>query len=86
LKIFLPLRIKINILMGQIVIIVIVFGLALLILRLFGAWMLRIDELIAEQKKTNSLLIQGFNKVNKNIKQVGGIEETDSEISAETKN
>jgi Tfp pilus assembly protein PilN len=72
--------------MGQIVIIVIVFGLALLILRLFGAWMLRIDELIAEQKKTNSLLIQGFNKVNKNIKQVGGIEETDSEISAETKN
>ncbi len=85
-KIFLPLRIKINILMGQIVIIVIVFGLALLILRLFGAWMLRIDELIAEQKKTNSLLIQGFNKVNKNIKQVGGIEETDSEISAETKN
>jgi hypothetical protein len=29
--------------MGQIVVIIIVFGLALLILRLFGAWILRIE-------------------------------------------
>jgi hypothetical protein len=80
-KISLPLRVKIISLMGQIVIILIVFGLALLVLRLFGAWMLRIDELIDEQKKTNTLLVQGFNKVNENIKHVIKNEETETETN-----
>lgn len=65
--------------MGQLVIIIIVIGLSLLILRLFGAWMLRIDELISEQKRTNEILIEGFNKVNRNIKNEGGGQENDTE-------
>lgn len=68
--------------MSQLVVFVVIFILALLILRLFGAWMLRIDELIKEQKRTNELLIQGFNKVNQNIKKVGGIEENDTDTKA----
>ncbi len=66
-------KIKINILMGQIIIIVIVFGLALLILRLFGAWMLRIDEVIVELKGIRSELRN--NKQNSEIKTKDDIEE-----------
>ena len=33
-----------------------IVGLAIVVMRFIGAWMLRIDDVIAEQKKTNVLL------------------------------
>lgn len=59
--------------MGQLVIIIIVFCLALLILRLFGAWMLRIDEVIVELKGIRSELRN--NQQNSETKTQGGTEE-----------
>lgn len=63
--------------MGQIIIVVIVLGLVLLILRLFGAWMLRIDEVIVELKGIRSEL--------RNIQQNSETENKD-EIEAPNKN
>lgn len=59
--------------MGQLIIIIIVIGLSLLILRLFGAWMLRIDEVIVELKGIRSELRN--NQLNSETKTEGGIEE-----------
>ena len=45
-------------------VILLVFAIIIIITRLFGAWMLRINEIIVEQKKTNELLSELIKKGN----------------------
>jgi len=49
--------------MGPILITLVLFVVCVILLRLFGAWMLRIDEVIANQKE----LIKTLDRLNNNL-------------------
>lgn len=56
--------------MEQIITFVILAIIILLIVRLFGAWMMRINEVIREQKKTNEALTKYLPSVLDELKQL----------------
>lgn len=49
--------------MGPLLISIVFFVVLVIVLRLFGAWMLRIDEIIANQKE----LIKSIDRLNNNL-------------------
>ena len=48
--------------MDSLIFAIVIMVIGVLITRAFGAWMLRINDVISEQKKTNELLLQILNK------------------------